>query len=1418
MLYLRIRSLLLTAFLLSCVAFSYAQDTLNYRAVLTGRSEVMPVLTGATGEIEIRLAGNQMIVSGQFNNLSSNVLSDGINIHAANAGQTGSATLGLIPSLNANQRGGIIDPVLNTYTISTAQAEAFVSRGFYINIATANHPAGEIRGQIVPEGLTLFYANAYGSNENHCVLSRGHASVYVEVVSSSQMVVTGSFNNLEGNIGEASLYIGIPGEEGTLEIDLTPSTSNQRTGTFELANNTYNIDLDQIIALGERRVYLNITSSAYPTGELRGQLVPAEAGVVFRTHLSGTNVIPNVLTQASGQLVAEVYGDSLMILSGTYDKLSSNLRDDPLSNTGIYAGLAGSNGNETLPLNPTANTTNDGRIEATRNIYLLSDEESELLFNRELYLSIASDNYPLGEVRGQLIPEAQAVFTGFMAGAFQVPTVNSTGAGNSIVELRGNEMVISGSFQNLESPFASNSGLSTGLAGSNGAALFLLDIDAFDNNLAGNISAADNSYELTDAQINDLLARRLYMSIASGAAATPELRAQILPEAQAYFVATLSGASETTIVNSAAVGQSILEIHTDKAVLTGSFNNLESGFDPVIGAHIHDGIAGQDGAVSNALVTDADNNNRSGSFAAANNSFTLDETQLANLFAREQYVNVHSLENQAGAIRGQLLPLANAYFTTTLSGENTVNPLASLGTGSVKFDLIGNTLTISGSFSNSTGTVFGDDAALHIGKAGINGLDEFILFLDANGMTGTLGAADNSFELTDEQVAVLRDEGMYIRISSSTHPNGELRGQLLPEPNFFPTGTMRFSEPVDGRFFEVTGAPSARFTAEWAEGVDNNNLYYIFQTSEFLDFREIEDQSVVANAPGIFEFTYAQLDSVLMSKGLEVGDTLSRYYRMVASDGALTTIGEGSFITLVRGNLQNILGADIELFIDGPTDPYEQFTEIPYVITVVNNGPRAAENLVIDLEQPEGMVYTRSSATTGRYNLFFENWTVNELAVGDTARMNLTLYTLIDDRPIDFFIEVQGGQPADPDSTPFNGVAPTPQEDDEAVFTIFPTPRPMGGDTADLRLDIRTEQEEFQVFTDSKFTIVITNDGPDVAANVRVSALFPEGMVFTSAEASSGEYNVVAQDWYIPMIDSGASETLELTLFSLIEGRPLILFTQVIASDQFDPDSTPANDLDNVPDEDDEASTLIIPEGGIEGGVTSDLELTIDIDRPNYERFENYTYTFTITNNGPDDATNIFVDAQLPDSLAYTSKAASIGDWNNFFQYWFIPYLESGAQHTLKLVLFTLAEENDITYFTQILSVDQDDPDSTPGNNQNGLPIEDDESSVKLVPGNLQPNIEQRTLYNTPNVQGALYPSPATSHVFLNLHAELPQHTDVLLLDMNGQVLQQQQTKLQEGLNQLQFNVSHLPDGVYYIDLKDAKTSQQTWKFVKVAQ
>ncbi|MEM9992392.1 MAG: CHRD domain-containing protein, partial [Bacteroidota bacterium] len=411
---------------------------------------------------------------------------------------------------------------------------------------------------------------------------------------------------------------------------------------------------------------------------------------------------------------------------------------------------------------------------------------------------------------------------------------------------------------------------------------FLVRIDTGSDNTSGVLEAATNTYTLSGAQIDDLIARQLYLNISSGSATTPEIRAQFLPEATAYFIGSLSGASQTPTVRSTATGQTIAEVHGSELILSGSFNGLESDFNTSIGTHIHEGLAGQNGEVNYALITDVSNSSRDGAFLASNNAFDYSVEQLEQLFTRGQYVNIHSIDNPSGAIRGQLLPLANGHFTTTLSSINQVNPLSSAGAGSVKFDLLGNMLTVSGSVMNLGSSTTDDSAMLFAGEVGKIGSLALPLVMVANNTNGLLRAEDNQFVLSDEQVATLRAESMYVNVSTNGNVTGEVRGQVLSEPNFFPTGNMRFSMPVDGDFFVAAGDPTALFTTTWSAGTDDNELYYIFQTSEFLDFRTVEEELILTDAPGEFQYRLSELDSFLMNRNVAVGDTIARYYRMPA--------------------------------------------------------------------------------------------------------------------------------------------------------------------------------------------------------------------------------------------------------------------------------------------------------------------------------------------------------------------------------------------------------------------------------------------------------------------------------------------------------------------------------------------------------
>ena len=127
-----------------------------------------------------------------------------------------------------------------------------------------------------------------------------------------------------------------------------------------------------------------------------------------------------------------------------------------------------------------------------------------------------------------------------------------------------------------------------------------------------------------------------------------------------------------------------------------------------------------------------------------------------------------------------------------------------------------------------------------------------------------------------------------------------------------------------------------------------------------------------------------------------------------------------------------------------------------------------------------------------------------------------------------------------------------------------------------------------------------------------------------------------------------------------------------------------------------------------------DLELAITVDDSSYERYEEVAYTITVTNNGSETATDVVVSAGLPDGLVYTDDEVSQGEYDLFFEEWYVGELAAGATAELELTLFTLIEGVDVVNFVQVISAGEDDVDSTPDNNDSDVPQEDDEAAITI--------------------------------------------------------------------------------------------------------
>lgn len=120
-----------------------------------------------------------------------------------------------------------------------------------------------------------------------------------------------------------------------------------------------------------------------------------------------------------------------------------------------------------------------------------------------------------------------------------------------------------------------------------------------------------------------------------------------LPEVQ------LTGAEEVPPVQTSATGTATATMTGNLLRVTGSFQGLGSDLTEIAGssAHVHEAPRGQSGPVVFPLQVTPGPDNRSGTF---DGEMLLDESQLQAFADGRYYVNVHTVTNPQGEIRGQL--------------------------------------------------------------------------------------------------------------------------------------------------------------------------------------------------------------------------------------------------------------------------------------------------------------------------------------------------------------------------------------------------------------------------------------------------------------------------------------------------------------------------------------------------------------------------------------------------------------------------------------------------------------------------------------------------------------------------------------------------------------------------------------------
>lgn len=407
-----------------------------------------------------------------------------------------------------------------------------------------------------------------------------------------------------------------------------------------------------------------------------------------------------------------------------------------------------------------------------------------------------------------------------------------------------------------------------------------------------------------------------------------------------------------------------------------------------------------------------------------------------------------------------------------------------------------------------------------------------------------------------------------------------------------------------------------------------------------------------------------------------------------------------------------LISADLELnktLLTPP--PLAVNSELAFSIALRNRGPGSATNVAVTERLPAGLSFVSATPSKGGYAQASGVWSVGSMARDEVA--TLTLRARWDGSQVRNTAEVTGSDQPDPDSTPGNG---NPNEDDQSSV-------PIPSASADLELTKRVSAARVNVGQNATFTIDLTNRGPDTATNVRVSDRLPVGLSFVRATPSQGSYDQISGDWTVGTLAKDARASLSVEVTVLGPG-PFTNTAQVSASDQFDIDSTPNND---VPGEDDQGFATL-------GGDLADLSLTKSLDNFTPTINDEITYTVLLKNDGPSTATGVAVTDKLPAGLEYVRHTTSQGSYAEASGLWSVGTVGAGSSATL-MVSARVRSFARIINSAEVTGSDQPDTDSTPGN---GDPTEDDQSSVPLNPQIADLELTKRASTSRPAIGGTV--------------------------------------------------------------------------------
>lgn len=235
------------------------------RCEASGDFEVPAVSSSGSGiaYTTVDTASGAVVANVRTSNLST---ASAAHLHQAYAG----LSAGVIVPMS--QTGGAgTDLWQASATLSPTQLAGYLAGEVYVNVHTPTNTGGEIRSQIVPKEIKVLRFGLSGSQQVPPVTyGSATATGYLTINESTGAVATNARSSGLTGASATHLHLAAAGANGSPILSMSQPNA---TTTPELWSASGTLSATQLTAYMANQLYLNIHTTAYPDGEIRGQIV-----------------------------------------------------------------------------------------------------------------------------------------------------------------------------------------------------------------------------------------------------------------------------------------------------------------------------------------------------------------------------------------------------------------------------------------------------------------------------------------------------------------------------------------------------------------------------------------------------------------------------------------------------------------------------------------------------------------------------------------------------------------------------------------------------------------------------------------------------------------------------------------------------------------------------------------------------------------------------------------------------------------------------------------------------------------------------------------------------------------------------------------------------------------------------------------